>query len=185
MSIQLVLGEPDKTTKIGSQLNPTLAGQLTAFLQQNADVFAWTTNDLIGIDPSIVVHSFNVDPTYPPVKQKKRHFRPEKDKIIQDEVNQLVDSTFGHELLSLMDALQGYHQIMLNPDNQKRVSFITSGRNMEVYIDDMLVKSRHMDRHLADLAETFSTLRKYHIELNLAKCAFGVRSGKFLGYRVT
>ncbi|KAL0402075.1 UNVERIFIED_CONTAM: hypothetical protein Slati_4237400 [Sesamum latifolium] len=117
------------------------------------------------------MHSLNVDPTFPPVKQKKRHFRPEKDKIIQEEVSkllsvghikkiqfpewlsnvvlvpklgnkwrmcidfrdihkacpkdfyalpridQLVDSTSSHELLSLMDASQGYHQIMLNPDD--------------------------------------------------------------------
>ncbi|KAL0411533.1 UNVERIFIED_CONTAM: hypothetical protein Slati_3743000 [Sesamum latifolium] len=52
LSSQLVLGEPDKITKIGSQLSPILVGQLTAFLQQNADVFAWTTSDLIGIDPA-------------------------------------------------------------------------------------------------------------------------------------
>ncbi|KAL0457984.1 UNVERIFIED_CONTAM: hypothetical protein Slati_0425600 [Sesamum latifolium] len=57
-------------------------------------------------------------------------------------------------------------------------------RNMEVYIDDMLVKSRQTDQHLANLAETFNTLR-YHMKLNPAKCAFGVRSGKFLGYLVT
>ncbi|KAL0341428.1 UNVERIFIED_CONTAM: hypothetical protein Scaly_1805400 [Sesamum calycinum] len=47
ISIQLVPGEPDKIIKIGSQLNLTVAGQLTAFLQQNADVFAWTTSDLV------------------------------------------------------------------------------------------------------------------------------------------
>ncbi|KAL0401869.1 UNVERIFIED_CONTAM: hypothetical protein Slati_4216800 [Sesamum latifolium] len=68
MSIQLVPGEPDNTTKKGSQLIPTLAGQLTTFLQQNVDIFAWTTNDLTGIDPSEIVHTLNVDPTYPPVK---------------------------------------------------------------------------------------------------------------------
>ncbi|KAL0440091.1 UNVERIFIED_CONTAM: Retrovirus-related Pol polyprotein from transposon.6 [Sesamum latifolium] len=56
---------------------------------------------------------------------------------------------------------------------------------MEVYIDDMLVKSRQIDQHLIDLAETFNTLRKYRMKLNPAKCAFGVRSGKFLGYLVT
>ncbi|KAL0295576.1 UNVERIFIED_CONTAM: hypothetical protein Scaly_3098800 [Sesamum calycinum] len=43
-------------------------------------------NDLVGIDPSIAVHSLNIDPTCPPVKQKKGHFRPEKDKIIEVEV---------------------------------------------------------------------------------------------------
>ncbi|KAL0292888.1 UNVERIFIED_CONTAM: hypothetical protein Scaly_3150500 [Sesamum calycinum] len=58
------------------------------------------------------------------------------------------------------------------------------GHNMEVYIDDMLVKNRQMDQHLADLAEAFGTLKKFHMKLRPAKCAFGVRSGKFLGYMV-
>ncbi|KAL0289639.1 UNVERIFIED_CONTAM: hypothetical protein Sradi_7068800, partial [Sesamum radiatum] len=130
-------------------------------------------------------------PAFPLVKQKKRHFRLEKDKIIQE---------------------NGYHQIALNPDDQKPISFITSGRtycyfglkyagvtyqcladrmfheqlgrNMEVYIDDMLVKNRQMYQHLADLAEAFGTLRKFHMKLRPAKCAFGVRTGKFLGYMV-
>ncbi|KAL0295716.1 UNVERIFIED_CONTAM: hypothetical protein Scaly_3091400 [Sesamum calycinum] len=112
-----------------------------------------------------------------------------------------------------MDASQGYHQIALNPDEQKCVSFITSGRtycyfgfknagvmyqrlvdhmfhdqlghNMEVYIDDMLVKNRQMDQILVDLAEAFGTLRKFHMKLRPAKCAFGVRSGKFLGYMIS
>ncbi|KAL0331411.1 UNVERIFIED_CONTAM: Retrovirus-related Pol polyprotein from transposon [Sesamum angustifolium] len=119
-------------------------------------------------------------PRVKPVKQKKQHFGPEIDKIIQGEVNkllsaryikeiqfpewlsnvvlipksggkwrmcidfwdlnkacpkdfypllridQLVDSMSGCELLSMMDASQGYHQIMLAPENYKRVSFITS-----------------------------------------------------------
>ncbi|KAL0437446.1 UNVERIFIED_CONTAM: Retrovirus-related Pol polyprotein from transposon.6 [Sesamum radiatum] len=56
-----------------------------------------------------------------------------------------------------------------------------SGRNMEVYVDDMLVKSRQMNQHLADLAETFGTLRKYHMKLKQANT---VRSGKFLRYLV-
>ncbi|KAL0458640.1 UNVERIFIED_CONTAM: hypothetical protein Slati_0491200 [Sesamum latifolium] len=60
LSIQLVPGEPDKITKIGSQLNPALVGQLTAFLQQNVDDFAWTASNLLGIDPNMVVHSLNI-----------------------------------------------------------------------------------------------------------------------------
>jgi len=55
------------------------------------------------------------------------------------------------------------------------------GSNVEVYVDDMLVKSRKTISHLADLEETFNTLRKYQMKLNPAKCAFGVSSGKFLG----
>ena len=59
------------------------------------------------------------------------------------------------------------------------------GRNVEVYIDDMLVKSKDKANHLNDLKETFSTLRKYNMKLNPAKCVFVVALGKFLGFMVS
>ncbi|KAL0385721.1 UNVERIFIED_CONTAM: Retrovirus-related Pol polyprotein from transposon gypsy [Sesamum radiatum] len=121
------------------------------------------------------------------------------------------------KLLNLMDASRSYHQIMLNPDDQKQVSFIRSGGaycyifmpfglknagdtyqrlvdrifqeqqgcNMEVYVDDMLVKSQQMDQQITYPGETFTALRKYRMKLNPAKRAFGVRNGRFLGHIVT
>ena len=59
------------------------------------------------------------------------------------------------------------------------------GRNMEVYVDDMLVKSKEKLVHLDDLKETFATLRQYQMKLNSSKCAFGVASGKFLEFIVS
>lgn len=56
---------------------------------------------------------------------------------------------------------------------------------MEVYIDDMLVKSLEAEDHISHLQHAFSTLRKFNMKLNPAKCSFGVSSGKFLGYIVT
>jgi hypothetical protein len=56
---------------------------------------------------------------------------------------------------------------------------------VEVYVDDILVKSRKAISHLADLKETFNTLRRYQMKLNPAKCAFSVSSGKFLGFMVS
>ncbi|KAL0405116.1 UNVERIFIED_CONTAM: hypothetical protein Slati_3825500 [Sesamum latifolium] len=132
-------------------------------------------------------------------------------------IDQLVNSTSGCELLSMMDASQGYHQIMPAPEDRKKVSFITSegtfcyvampfglknagatyqrlvdkifrpqiGRNVEVYVDDMLVKNKKTEEHVKDLEETFSVLRKYKMKLNPAKCAFGVQGGRFLGFMVT
>ena len=58
-------------------------------------------------------------------------------------------------------------------------------RNVQVYVNDMLVKSRREDDHLEDLKETFDTLRSYNMKLNLSKCAFGVTTGKFLGFMVS
>ena len=59
------------------------------------------------------------------------------------------------------------------------------GQNVEVYVDDMLVKSQDKKIHLDDLQETFDTLRQYNMKLNPSKCAFGVSSGKFLGFMVS
>ena len=59
------------------------------------------------------------------------------------------------------------------------------GRNVQVYIDDMLVKSQREEDHLDDLWETFDTLRSYNMKLNPSKCAFEVTVGKFLGFVVS
>ena len=59
------------------------------------------------------------------------------------------------------------------------------GRNVEVYVDDMLVKSKEEEHHLDDLKEMFETLRLYGMKLNPNKCVFGVSSGKFLGFMVS
>ncbi|KAL0445166.1 UNVERIFIED_CONTAM: hypothetical protein Slati_2239300 [Sesamum latifolium] len=56
---------------------------------------------------------------------------------------------------------------------------------MEVYVDDMLVKSKKAPDHVKDLEETFSILRKYKLKLNPGKYAFGVQRGRFLGFMVT
>ena len=57
--------------------------------------------------------------------------------------------------------------------------------NVEVYIDDMLVKSLDEGKHLHDLQETFDTFRQYNMKLNPSKCAFKVSSRKFIGFMVS
>ena len=59
------------------------------------------------------------------------------------------------------------------------------GRNVEVYVDGMLVKSKEEEDHLDDLNETFNTLRQYNMKLNPAKCAFGDSFGKFLSFMMS
>ena len=58
-------------------------------------------------------------------------------------------------------------------------------RNMEVYVNDMLVKSKDEANHLDDLKETFSTLRKYNMKLNPTKCVFIIASGKFFEFMMS
>ena len=59
------------------------------------------------------------------------------------------------------------------------------GKNIEIYIDDMVVKSKVVSEHLGDLGNILEVLRKYKLCLNASKCSFGIGSGKFLGYMVT
>ena len=57
-------------------------------------------------------------------------------------------------------------------------------KTMEVYIDDILVKSKVASNHALHIADMFNILRKYHMKLNPLKCAFGVASRKFLKFMV-
>ena len=59
------------------------------------------------------------------------------------------------------------------------------GKSIEIYIDDMMVKSKVVSEHLGDLENIFEILRKHKLRLNASKCSFGVGSDKFLGYVVT
>ena len=56
---------------------------------------------------------------------------------------------------------------------------------IDIYIDDMVVKSKVVSEHVGDLRNIFEILRKHKLRLNAYKCLFGVGSGKFLGYIVT
>ena len=140
-----------------------------------------------------------------------------KDSFPLLKIDQLVDSTAGHSLLSFIDAFLGYNQIPMNEQDEKSTTFITNmglfcyrmmhfglknagatyqrlvnkvfklliGHTMEVYVDDMITKSREPKDHVKHLEETFELLRRYEMKLNSEKCAFGVSSGKFLGYLVS
>ena len=262
--------DPKHLAYIGSKLAKGLKGLLTQFLRQNRDIFAWKQADMSGIDPTAITYKLNTNPSFKPVKQKRRSFAPERQKAINEEVGKLlqagaireveypewlanvvlvkkangkwrlcidftdinkacpkdsfplpridliVDATACHELLSFMDAFSDYNQISMDLSDQEKTSFVTAqgtycyrvmpfglknagatyqrlvnrmfqkqiGTTMEVYIDDMLVKSTTADLHIAHLSETFQILSDYNMKLNPAKCAFGVSTGKFLGFIV-
>ena len=132
-------------------------------------------------------------------------------------IDQIVDASIGHEILSFLDTFSGFHQIPMHPLDVEKTTFITPrglyyynvipfglknvgatyqrlvtkifrlliGKTMEVYIDDMLVKSKERPDHMKHLQETFELLRRYDMKINPLKCAFEVSSGNFLGFMVT
>ncbi|KAL0333064.1 UNVERIFIED_CONTAM: hypothetical protein Scaly_2207900 [Sesamum calycinum] len=158
-------------------MNDTTRKEVIQCLQRNINIFSWTLQDLEGIDPNFITHHLNIDPHIKPVKQKKKQFGPEKNKIIQAEIDKLRVAKHIEEI----QFLEWLSNVILTKNTgatyQRLVDKIFRqqiGRNVEVYVDDMLVKRKEARDHAADLEEIFSVLRKYKLKLNSGKCVFGV-----------
>ena len=84
--------DPEHLAYIGSKLAKDLRSLLTHFLRQNKDVFAWKQADMGRIDPTIITHRLNVNPSFKLVKQKRRSFAPERQKAMNEEVGKLLQA---------------------------------------------------------------------------------------------
>ena len=89
----------DKIVRIGGNLDPQIRLHLIQVLRQDADLFAYSAADMPGIDPEVITHKLKIFKGVKPVKQKKRIFGLEKDKIIEEEVQKLLDAGFIEECL--------------------------------------------------------------------------------------
>ena len=109
--------------------------------------------------------------------------------------HQILLALDDHEKTAFVTPVGNYHYKMM-PFSLKNAGstyqrMITKmfesqlGKNVEVYIDDMVVKSKLVFEHAGDLTSIFEILREHKLHLNASKCSFGVGSGKFLGYMVT
>ncbi|GJS03909.1 reverse transcriptase domain-containing protein [Tanacetum coccineum] len=114
----------------------------------------------------IAEHRLNVGEGCSPVRQKKRGQAADRNHTIQEEVGKLVEAGIMRKV--------HYHDWLSNPID----------RNLEVYVDDLVIKSRTEDEIVKDIEETSKTLREINMKLNLKKCTFGVEEGMFLGYKV-
>ncbi|RDX98499.1 Retrovirus-related Pol polyprotein from transposon 17.6, partial [Mucuna pruriens] len=258
-------------TRVGTTMIKDQEAELVRSLQQNNDVFAWSPQDMPGIDPQFMNHKLSIVEGARPVVQKKRKQGEEKRRAIKEEtekllrarfvrevrypewlanvvmvrkangrwrmctdytdlnkvcpkdpyplpnIDRLVDNVSGYEFLSFMDAYSGYNQIRMHPEDEEKTAFITDsgafcykvmpfglknagatyqrlmdkvfkeviGRDIEVYVDDMVVKSESGRSHCEALRRVFRILRRYQLRLNPEKCSFGVQAGRFLGYMLT
>ncbi|KAL0443978.1 UNVERIFIED_CONTAM: hypothetical protein Slati_2120500 [Sesamum latifolium] len=71
LTVELIPGDPGKITKIGSKMKGDVREQVINCLRKNKDIFAWTPQDLEGIDPGVITHHLNLDPTIRPIKSRK------------------------------------------------------------------------------------------------------------------
>ena len=92
--------DPRKSTRIGADLEGNIKKDLIRFLRKNIDVFAWSHEDMLGIDPSVITHHLNVNPSSKPVRQKKRVFALERDNAIKEGVQKLTLAKFIREVYS-------------------------------------------------------------------------------------
>ena len=93
--------DPRKSTRIGADLEGKIKKGLIHFLRENINVFAWSHEDMPGIDPSVITHHLNVHPSSKSVRQKKRAFAPERDNAIKEEVQKLTLEKFIQEVYYL------------------------------------------------------------------------------------
>ncbi|KAK0589177.1 hypothetical protein LWI29_010709 [Acer saccharum] len=171
--------DPGRTVKVGASLSVHVKTLLITLLRKYKDVFSWSHEDMLGVDPKVISHHLSTNPEFRPVVQKRRLFNPERSAAIKKEVekllsagsirevkypewvanvvlvkkknkqwrmcvdftdlnktcpkdsfplpriDQLVDATAGHELLSFMDAYSGYNQIRMNKIDEEKTSFTT------------------------------------------------------------
>ncbi|GKD26386.1 hypothetical protein Tco_1232600 [Tanacetum coccineum] len=111
-------------------------------------------------------------------------------KAFRDQLKCLLKDNMGvfaWEPSNMTDAYKGYHRIQMAKEDKEEMAFYTNQgtRNLEAYVDDMVIKSIDEKMLLANIVETFDNLKKINMKLNPKKCYFGVEEGKFLGCMVT
>nr|GEX53042.1 hypothetical protein [Tanacetum cinerariifolium] len=181
-----------QTIAIASTLTEEGWKKLCGLLRRNLDIFSRKPVDMIGVPRHITEHSLNIRERCLPVRQKKRGQAPEQNKAIYEEAKKLVDAGIMKEV--------HYHSWLSNPvmvkkhDGNWRIPTYQPlvdkafqkqiGQNLEVYVDDLVIKSRTEKEVIRDIEETFKTLREINMKLNPKKRTFGMREGMFLGYKV-
>ena len=84
--------QPEHLVYIGSKLAEDIRSSLIRFLEQNMEAFAWKQEDMGGVDPAVITHRLNINPSFKLVKQKRRSFALERQKVINEEVGKLLQA---------------------------------------------------------------------------------------------
>uniref|UniRef100_A0A2N9FEI8 Reverse transcriptase/retrotransposon-derived protein RNase H-like domain-containing protein n=1 Tax=Fagus sylvatica TaxID=28930 RepID=A0A2N9FEI8_FAGSY len=226
-------GEEPREVKIGTRCAAEQKEALIALLREFHEIFAWSYQDMPGLDTDIVVHKIPLKPECKPVKQALRRMKPEvilkikeevekqlkagflstvtysdwvanivpvpkkdgkvrmcvdyrdlnraspKDNFPLPHIDTLVDNTATNVVFSFMDGFSGYNQIKMAEEDKSKTAFVT---HWGTFVYDV------MPFGLKNAGATYQRamrLKKYQLRLNPNKCAFGVTSGKLLGFIVS
>ncbi|XP_075496384.1 uncharacterized protein LOC142533477 [Primulina tabacum] len=264
--------ENPKVVYVSKLLGEQLKQDLISTLKEYRDCFAWSYDDMPGLDQKLVEHRLPLKEGFKPFQQPSRRMSKEVELKVKEEVEKLlkakfikpirytewlsnivpvmkkngkvricidfrdlncatpkdvyvmpipdmlIDSVARHELLSFMDGFSGYNQIKIAEADTHKTAFRCPGavgtfewlvmlfglknagatyqramnsifhdmigHHIEVYIDDIVVKSKQAADHIEHLRKSFQRMRQHELKLNPLKCAFGVKAGKFLGFLV-
>nr|GEZ00692.1 reverse transcriptase domain-containing protein [Tanacetum cinerariifolium] len=188
--------------------------ELCGLLRHHLNVFAWKPADMTGVPRHIVEHRLNVHEGCLPIRQKKRGQALERNKAISKEVKKLVEagimkedlnkacpkdgyplpeidwkveSLCGYPYKCFLDAYKGYHQIKMAEKDEEKITFsIRHGILCYSKMPFGLKNAGATYQCLVDKAFQKQIGRNLEInmKLNPKKCAFGMREGTFLGYKV-
>ncbi|XP_027183805.1 uncharacterized protein LOC113782093 [Coffea eugenioides] len=89
---------PDRVVRAESGLNGLTRRALESLLEEYAEIFAWSADDMPGVPHELAVHKLHVDPSIRPVKQKKRNFAPERNEVVKEEVGKLLEARIMKEI---------------------------------------------------------------------------------------
>nr|GEU75997.1 hypothetical protein [Tanacetum cinerariifolium] len=200
---------PEQTVTIGSTLTEEGRKELCGLLRCHLDVFAWKPADMTRVPRHIAEHRLNVRERCLPVRQKKRRQAPKRNKAISEEVKNWrmcvdfkdlnkacpkdgyplpkidwkVESLCGYPYKCVLDAYKGYHQIKMAEEDEKKTTFITS-QGIFCYSKMPFGLKNAGATYQRLVNKAFQKQIGRNLKLNPKKCAFGMREGTFLGYKV-
>nr|GEV33006.1 hypothetical protein [Tanacetum cinerariifolium] len=165
---------PYQQVTIRGGLSEACRDQLKYLLKDNIGVFTWEPSDMTGVPRQIIENKLSVNPSMDSVCHKRRTFSMEKSGVVTNEVAELVKVGIVCPV-----SVRATYQRLVDSTFQHQI-----GRNLEAYVDDMVIKSKDEKILMADIAKTFDNLKIINMKLNLKKCSFGVEEGKFLAHMV-
>nr|GEX36258.1 reverse transcriptase domain-containing protein [Tanacetum cinerariifolium] len=191
------LAYPNQLITIEGSLSKQCKNQLRMLLNGSMDVFAWEFANMTRIPRRVIEHSLNANPSMEPVSYKKRVMASDRTQAVSKEVeesnwrmcidfkninsacpndnyplpdiDEKIESIVGFRYKCFLDAYKGYHQ-NAGATYQRLVDIAFQsqiGRNLEAYVDDVVIKSNDAKVLIEDIVEAFDNLRRINIKLNL------------------
>nr|GEX82108.1 reverse transcriptase domain-containing protein [Tanacetum cinerariifolium] len=195
---------PDQEVVVGGSLSNKGRTELCSLLKKNLDIFAWQPSNMTGVPRSVAEHRLNIREGCPLDCYPLPEIDWKVESLCGYPFKCFLDSYKGYHQIQLAadeektvfhtgQKVYCYTKMPFGLKNagatyqrlMDKVFESQMGRNIEVYMDDLVVKSHTEVKMVRDIEETFQTLRKINMKLNPKKCSFGLAKGVFLGYVIT